>query len=287
MSTASQPVAAPFPRRLHKLLTYLAAAAIMVVFGFPVFWMVMTSIKPLMSIGALEPVWLFWPVSDSYQQVFSDQPLTLMLGNSALISVCSTAISVLLGAAAAYGMASRKMIGRPALTIWFLFQRAVPPVVLFVPLYVVFSSLGLLNTHTGMVLAYTTFQLPFVVLMMLSFFDDLPGEIGEAAMLDGCTLLQRLRYIDLPLVAPGIAATTFFCLLFSWNEFIMAMIMTGPATTTLPMAVNTYLFAFGAGSSVPWGPLSALGTIIVLPAFACTLLMQRYLVRGMTMGAIK
>ena len=283
---ARTPSASPI-LRLQNLLVYLAAAAIMVIFGFPVFWMVATSLKPLMSIGALEPVWLFWPVIDSYRQVLSDQPLTLMLGNSAVIAVGSTIISVLLGSAAAYGMASRNMIGRPALTIWFLFQRAIPPVVMFVPLYVVFSKLGLLNTHIGMILAYTTFQLPFVVLMMLSFFDDLPAEIGEAARLDGCSMLQRLRYIDLPLVAPGIAATTFFCLLFSWNEFIMAMIMTGPATTTLPMAVNTYLFAFGAGSSVPWGPLSALGTIIILPAFACTLLMQRYLVRGMTMGAVK
>ena len=285
MSAVSRtPSASPM---FHRVLAYAAAFAVVGVFGFPVFWMVATSLKPLGDIAALEPVWLFWPVLDSYRQVFIDQPLGGMLSNSAIIALSSTAISVLLGSAAAYGMTSRKMIGRPALTIWFLFQRAIPPVVMFVPLYVMFSQLGLLNTHLGMILAYTTFQLPFVVLMMVSFFEDLPAEVGEAAMLDGCSSLQRLFHVDLPLVMPGIAATTFFCLLFSWNEFIMAMIMTGPQTTTLPMAVNTYLFAFGAGTSVPWGPLSALGTIIILLAFACTLLMQRYLVRGMTMGAVK
>ena len=275
-------------RHVQDALIYIAALTVVVLFGFPVFWMVMTSIKPTLAVSSIQPVWLFWPVLDNYKRVFVDQPLALMFANSAGIAIGSTTISVLLGSAAAYGISNKKMLGRPVLTIWFLFQRAIPPVVMFVPLYVVFHALGLLNTHLGMILAYTTFQLPFVVLMMLSFFDDLPGEIGEAAMLDGCSMLSRLFYIDLPLVLPGIAATTFFCLLFSWNEFIMAMIMSGPITITLPMAVNTYLFAFGAGgSSVPWGPLAALGTIIILPASACALLMQRFLVRGLTLGAVK
>lgn len=272
---------------LRHSVVYILVGAVAIFFSFPVFWMITASLKPVTIISSIEPVWLFKPISDNYLRVARDQPLWSMLWSSSLVATFSTLISVLLGSSAAYGIASRQMIGRPAFVLWFLFQRAIPPVVMFVPLYVVFHSLGLLNTHIGLVLSYTTFQLPFVVLMMVSFFDDLPTEIGEAAILDGCTMFQRLRYIDLPLVLPGIAATSFFCLLFSWNEFIMAMIMGGPGTQTLPLAVNNYLFAFGAGSSVPWGPLSALGTIIMVPAFACTLLMQRYLVRGMTMGAVK
>jgi multiple sugar transport system permease protein len=282
---------APTRRRPARVLTvcvaYVAAGGVALVFGFPILWMLLTALKTQADVASLVPTWIFWPTIDNFRRVISDQPMVLMLGNSSLIAVCSTAVSTLAGSAAAYGMTRKGMLGRPALTIWFLFQRAVPPVVLFVPLYVLFQELGLLNTHLGLIAAYTTFELPFVVLIMASFFDDLPPEIGEAAELDGCSPLQCLWLVELPLVLPGIATTAFFCLLFSWNEFIIAMIMSGPATATLPLAVNTYLYVLGMGSGVPWAPLSALGAIIILPAFACTLLMQKYLVRGVTLGAIK
>lgn len=273
--------------RVRDSAIWMLALTAVGFFGFPVLWMVLTSLKPDSAIAASAPVWLFTPILDNYHRIFTDQPLGQMIGHSALISLASTALSVIAGAAAAYGMAKLKPIGRPALTIWFLFQRAVPPVVMFVPLYVLFHNFGLLNTHLGLILAYTTFELPFVVLTMVSFFDEVPPEIGEAAMLDGCSAWQRFRLVELPLVLPGLAPTTFFCLLFSWNEFILAKIIAGPDTVTLPLAVNTYLFAFGSGGTVPWGPLAAVGTIIIFPVFAATLVMQKYLVRGMTLGAVK
>lgn len=269
------------------IAVWACLAVALVFFGFPTLWMVVTSLKSGAVIGSANPLQPFVPVADNFLRVLHDQPLGAMIANSAIISIGSTLLSVLVGSSAAFGILRVGRFGRPALVLWFLFQRAVPPVVMFVPLYVLFSQFGLLNTHLGLILAYTTFELPFVIMIMISFFEEVPAEIGEAAELDGCRAWQRFWRIDLPLVMPGLAATTFFCLLFSWNEFILAKIIAGPETTTLPLAVNTYLYAFGTGGTVPWGPLAAVGTLIILPVFAAALLMQKYLVRGMTLGAVK
>jgi multiple sugar transport system permease protein len=277
---------APLRRRGADYAVFGLVGIALLFFGFPTLWMIVMALKSGADIGA-SPLQPFIPVIDNFRRIVTDQPLLPMIANSAVVSIGSTVLSVFIGSAAAYGILRLGRTSRAVMLIWFLFQRAVPPVVMFVPLYVLFSKFGLLNSHIGLVLAYTTFELPFVVMIMLSFFEEVPAEIGEAAQLDGASAWYRFWSIDLPLVAPGLASTTFFCLLFSWNEFILAKIIAGPDTSTLPLAVNTYLYAFGSGGTVPWGPLAAVGVVIIIPVFVVALLMQKYLVRGMTLGAVK
>lgn len=292
MSTAhsAQRVRSQRQRRIRDtmsmVLTYLALLAFAVFFLMPIVWIVLTSFKRQVDTFSVPPVWIFTPVLDHYQHIFWRVPIWTQLKNSTIASVGAVFISTVVGSLAAYGISRMGKKAYDNLSFWFLSQRMLPLVVIVLPLFMIFRTLRLYDTHLGLILAYTNLSLPFVVWMMITYFDDLPIELEEAAMLDGCNRMQIFFRIALPLVAPGLVATAVFCLALTWSDFILALILTGPKTKTVPLEILGYFYPTGT-EGFNWGPLTAISVVVTVPVFVFILLVQRWLVRGLTLGAVK
>jgi ABC-type glycerol-3-phosphate transport system permease component len=195
----------------------------------------------------------------------------------------TTVGSLVLGTLAGYGFSRVKFRGSEALRFLVLLTRMLPRMTLVVPYYLMMLKIGMLDTYTGLVIAYISFALPFSIWLLIGFFDDVPIEVEEAAMVDGCTPLGTLIRVVIPIAAPGLAVAAIFAFLVSWNEFLFALILSGPASKTLPVVI--------AGLTTDLGPLygemSAAAVMVMLPNVVMTLVMQRYVVRGLTLGAVK
>lgn len=267
-------------------LIYAALLAFAIYFLMPVAWLILTSFKKQVETFSAPPVWIFTPVLDHYQHIFWRKPIWNQLINSAVASFGAVAISTFVGSLAAYGISRMGKKAYDNLSFWFLSQRMLPLVVIVLPLYMIFRDIGLYDTRYGLILAYTNLSLPFVVWMMITYFDDLPIELEEAAMIDGCSRFQIFARIALPLVAPGLVATSVFCLALTWSDFLVALVLTGPNTKTIPLEIMGYFYPAGT-EGFNWGPLTAISVVVTLPVFIFILLVQRWLVRGLTLGAVK
>ncbi len=192
----------------------------------------------------------------------------------------------MVGSLAAYGLSRLRLRGQESLAFWFLSQRMMPLVIVAIPLYLLFREWDLLDTRRGLILAYTNLNLPFVVWMMRTFFDDIPIDLEDASLVDGASRFGTFLRVAVPLAAPGLVATAIFCLVLSWNEFLLALVLTGPNTKTLPLMVAGFLYPSGS-QGFNWGPITAMSMVMTLPVFLFSLLVQRHLVRGLTMGALK
>ena len=203
-----------------------------------------------------------------------------------IVAVCSTFCALVIGTIAAYALARLKMPGglNRKLSLWILSTRMFPPIVTAVPLFLMMRDLHLLNTRLSLIILYTGFNLPFVVWMMRGFFVEVPRELEDAAMIDGDTRLGALRRVLLPLVAPGLAATAVFCLIISWNEFLFALVLTQTdAAMTLPVGIAGRVTQY----EIKWGVMSAAAVVAMLPILIFAMAVQRYLVRGLSLGAVK
>ena len=269
--------------RTRRILTVLALIPILAWTLFPLYWILAASFKTELSLYAKPPQWLFSPILENYKRVLFNIPFFQYLGNSLLIAMGTTIGSLVLGTLAAYGFSRVKFRGSEALRFLILVTRMVPRMTLVVPYYLLMMKIGMLDTYTGLVIAYVSFALPFSIWLLIGFFDDVPIEIEEAAMVDGCTPLGTLIRVVIPIAAPGLAVAAIFAFLVSWNEFLFALILSGPASKTLPVVI--------AGLTTDLGPLygemSAAAVMIMLPNIVMTLVMQRYVVRGLTLGAVK
>jgi len=262
------------------LLFYGTLAALLVFFLFTLVWMILSSLKTNVQITAYPPVWLFRPTLQNYVDVFTRNPFFAYMVNSTAIALASVGIGLLCGLPAAYSLARHR---QTALGFLVLTVRILPGIAFLVPLFVIYRQLGLINTHAGIILTHVIVVLPLVIWIMAGFFEDVPRELEEAAMLDGCSRVGTFLRIVLPLSRPGIVAATILSFIASWNNFIFVLILGGKDTITLPMAV----YSFVSFEDVNWGGLTAAATIITLPILALTLLVQRHLTRGLTMGAIR
>jgi multiple sugar transport system permease protein len=256
-------------------------------FLFPVVWMVLTSFKTQAEFFANPPV--FIPHSFDLTNYVNAMPFPpdgrggfQGLRDSLIISVSSTAASVVIGSLAAYSFA-RFRTGGENLSFWVLSTRMFPPVASALPLFLVFRSIHLLDTHMALIIANTVFNLPFVIWLMKGFFEDLPMDLEEAALIDGCSHFEALRRIVLPLVTPGLVATGLFSFIFSWNEFMFALLLTRNEVRTLTVIVPSLV----GGHEILWGEVAAVGTIAIIPGIVLAIALQRYLVRGLTLGAVK
>ena len=249
----------------------------------PIAIVVINSFKTTKSIFASSPTIFFSPTLANYRNVFSEVDFTRLLANSSIVALGTMALSLSLGVPAAYALARLKVKGREWWALGILFSRMVPAVVLVVPMYVIFVKLHLIGSYWAMIFADTTFNLPLVVWLMRSFFAEVPEELESAAQVDGCGRTGVFVRVALPLALPGLAATAILCLLFSWNEFLFALTLSGPSTQTVPLGVA----GFVGTVSVDWGGSSAAAVVALLPVFALGLFAQRFLVRGLTMGAVK
>ena len=253
----------------------------------PVYWMMTISLKQEIDQFAVPPKWLFFnPTLAHYRDAFVERSFGQYLTTSAIVAVTSTICAIVLGTLAAYALARfrlpRKLNMR--LALWILSTRMFPPIVTAVPLFLLMSDLTLLDTTAALIIVYTAFNLPFVVWMMRGFFLEIPREMEEAARVDGDSRLGALRRVILPLVAPGLAATAVFCLIISWNEFLFALTLTQTdAAMTLPVGIAGRVTQY----EIEWGVMSAAGVVAMIPILVFALAVQRYLVRGLSLGAVK
>jgi sorbitol/mannitol transport system permease protein len=251
-------------------------------FFFPVFWMVLTSFKQESDAATSPPKLFFTPTLDRYAAVF-DQGIGPAMLNSLFATGLSTLLVLLLGTPAAFALSLRPVRKTSDALFFFMSTKMLPIVAAILPLYVIVSNIGLLDNIWALVILYTSMNLPIAVWMMRSFFLEVPGELLEAASLDGASLWRSVREVILPLVSPGIAATALICVIFAWNEFFFAVNLTAVNAQTMPV----YLVGFIAGEGQYWAVLSAAATMAALPVILCGWVAQNKLVRGLSFGAIK
>lgn len=236
---------------------------------------------------ASPPLWLaFTPTLEHYYDAFVTRAFGQYLLTSAIVAVTSTALALVIGTLAAYALARFELpfkLNR-RLSLWILSTRMFPAIVTAVPLFLMMRDVQLLNTRAAVIIVHTAFNLPFVVWMMRGFFADLPRDLEEAALVDGDSRLGALVRVVLPLVSPGLAATAVFCLIVSWNEFLFALVLTQTdAAMTLPVGIAGRVTQY----EIKWGVMSAAASVAIVPILVFALALQKYLVRGLSMGAVK
>ncbi len=272
-------------RRRLWFFTRLALIVLaLVITLLPVYWMVNTSLKNQVEVFASPPT--LWPENltfANYVNLFTRRHLGIYLFNSLVIVGSAVLLSLLMGSLAGYSLARFSRL-QQRLNFWVLAPRMIPPVALVVPLFLMLQEVGLINKKLGLILVYTAFNLPFVAWMMRSFFQEIPVDLEEAAMVDGASRLRSFRDIVLPLAAPGLAATAIFSLIITYNEFFFALILTStPAAATLPVGTAALI----GKTQTLYGEMAAAGVVAAVPLVIFALLVQRHLVRGLTMGAVK
>ncbi|MGM4914996.1 carbohydrate ABC transporter permease [Hyphomicrobiales bacterium] len=274
----------PAIRRYSQiLLAYFFALFATAFFAFPIFWMVTASLKSDQAITAFPPVWVFTPSLQNYAKLITDIGIAKMFINSVVIVGLSTSLAMVCGTLGAYALARFDIKGKQMIAFEILSIRMLPPIVSVVPMFILARWLGIFDTYWLLTAAYALSGLPFVVWVMRVFIQDIPQSIEEAALIDGCSRLETFWRVTLPLLLPGLAATMVIVFMFAWNEFLLASMLTSNAAKTLPViAANTL-----SAKSIAWGLASAAGVVMSLPVVILVLLMQRYLVRGLTLGAVK
>lgn len=262
---------------LHALVIVLVLLVM-----FPFVWLLIMSFKTIDDIFAWPPKWLFVPTIENYTGLWEgDFPKSF--ANSLIVSVGSTAIAILLGVPGAYALSRMDMGKSNQLSILILASRMAPPIAFTIPYFLAYRYIGLLDSRLGLIIIYLTFNLSLVVWLMRSFFDATPRALEEAAWIDGASLWQSFVKIILPLSGPGLAATAILCFLYSWNDFFFALILTRTEATTAPVAIVNFMNYEGWA----WGKIAAGGAMVMLPVLVFSFLVRRFLIQGMTAGAIK
>ena len=269
-------------KAVAQALRYVIAIAALAFFLFPILWIFGTAFKEGDLIYRNPPIW--FPVNPTLRHfaLFVESGGWKALSNSLIVAGATTILSLLIGSLAAYGLARYK-VGGDNLPFFVLSQRFMPPVAVVFPFILAFKALKWVDTPQALITVYLTFNLPYAVWMMRGFFQEIPVEIEESGLVDGCTPFGAFWRIALPLVTPGLIATGVFCFIFAWTEFFFGVCITRDNAITLPVFLVHY---FGR-HQVMWGQIASTSVIAALPLFLVSFLMQRYLVRGLTMGAIK
>jgi multiple sugar transport system permease protein len=263
-------------------LTWIVVGVALAFFLLPVVWIVITSFKAQGEVFHYPPI--FWPEHIDFRHFSSvlNGPGGHALRDSLIVASANTALSLLVGVPTAYSI-SRFAVGGQHLAFWILSIRMFPPVASAVPLFLLFQKYHLLDTYWALIIAYLTFNVPFVVWFVKGFFDDLPRDLEEAALVDGATRWRAFTGIALRLAVPGIVTSALLAFVFSWNEFLLALFLTRSQVRTLPVALANLV----GGHEIQWGEIAALTVIAIVPVIALALLLQRYVVRGLTFGAVK
>jgi multiple sugar transport system permease protein len=290
---------------LGALVRTVAAVLITGVFCFPIFFWFLASLKPFGLIFTLPPVFFFRPTLNWYSVVlggvsYNDLMLKLTgaltstggglyysvpyILSSIIVATCSTILVILIATPAAYGLSRFSFRRRHSLVFWILSTRMMPPIVVALPFFFMYRQANMVDTYPGVILVHTVINLPLAILLLKSFFDEVPFDLDEAAMVDGATRFQAFRKVIIHYVLPGLSATAILSFIFSWNEFLLTLVLTRTGVRTIPVAASTFDSSTGG---TEWGFLAALGTSAMVPVFIFVLFVQRHLVRGLTMGAVK
>src|SRR5262245_9720742 len=269
-------------RPAKGVLLSAITVALLVLTLLPVLWLVQMSLKTDADAFRMPPRLLFAPTFDNYRALFEGR-FARSFTNSLVVSTSTTILSILLRVPAAYALSRAGFRADRAVAFWVLATRMAPPIAFAIPFFLAYRWLGLIDTLLGMVIIYLTFNLSLVIWMMRTFFDGLPRSLEEAAAIDGAGPLEIFRRITLPLSAPGLVATAIFCFILSWNDFFYALILTRSQAQMAPVAIVNFMNYEGW----EWGKIGAGGTMIMLPVVVFSLLVRRYLIRGLTAGALK
>jgi multiple sugar transport system permease protein len=266
----------------RQAILYIGLVVISVIILFPIIWIFITSVKPTIDMPAYPPKFVFRPTFEHYNRAFTRSGFLGSFIDSTVISVTVMFLSIALGSMCAYALA-RFNVGGKNFRFWILSQRMFPPVAMILPLYILMRRLHLLDTYAALIITYTVVSLPFTVWLMRGFIKDIPKEIDEAAFIDGCSIWGTFWRVVLPVVTPGLVAAAIFAFISSWNEFLFAMILTGGNVKTVPLVASEVI----TDKEVLWGPMSAIGAMTAAPIILFTFFVQKYIVRGMSYGAIK
>jgi len=265
------------------VLLWVTIALVLSIVALPLLWLVRLALIPPYLLLSEDLRWIFIPDFTSYLRIFQEYEFIKYLTNSLIIVAGSITLSLLLGIPAAYSLARFRFRGKSSFAVSTLFLHAMPPIAMIIPLFIMFRNIGLLNTRFAVIVGHTILTLPLAIWLLRGFVMEIPPELEEAAMIDGCTRLEAIRHVLLPIIAPGIAATVVLTWIYSWNDFIYAMILGGRNARTLPVMTA----AFITHRATAWDCIASAGTIILLPPLVVGIFVQRYLVRGLAGGAIK
>ncbi|WP_018459019.1 carbohydrate ABC transporter permease [Bradyrhizobium sp. WSM4349] len=275
---------AKLPARKARILAlrYVGASVVTLLFLFPVYWLFMISFKTPDEIYHVPPLWIpgqiqFW----NYYVLFKDGDVLAIL-NSLIVAGVSSGIAIVLGTLCAYSLA-RFGTGGENLAMWIISQRMIPPIAVVFPIFLIYVYFGLVDGYFGLILLYTAFNLPYVIWMMRGYIVDVPLELEESALVDGLNRWEVIWKVVFPMVRPGLMATSVFTFVFAWNDFLFALVLTRTEVITFPVMLTHY---FG-GQSNFWAKIAAMSVLGTLPIFVAVSVMQRYLVRGISLGAVK
>jgi len=273
--------------RIGRVLIYILLILLLGVMFFPVFWLISTSFKTNFDVYHIPPKWLPNPVTlKHYTDLWSGYvPFPLYLRNSIITGIATSLLATTGATFAGYALSRLTFPGKRPLLLLILATQMFPHVLILISLYIMYRELHLMDSHVGLVLAFTTFAVPFSVWMMKGFFDSVPGEIEEAALIDGCTRVGALRRVVLPLVAPGLLAVGLFSFLDAWNNLLYPLTLaTSNEVRTIPPGM---LLSFLGQFKQDWGGMMAASVVITIPTTIIFVFLQRYLVQGLTAGAVK
>jgi len=267
-------------RTLVTLLKYAVGISAIMYFFFPILWLFKASFNKPIDAVTLPPVWFFKPTLANYISMFSEEPFAGFLLNSLVVGAGATLAALLIGLPAAYAFARFEFRRKTDLAFWILSIFMFPPMASILPYLILLKHLRLVDTHVGLFLAHLSFLLPLAIWLLQRFIRDIPFDFEEAAIVDGAGILQRIRRVVVPLIAPGIAATGVFCFIFSWNDFAFGLVLAPMSAKTLPVASAS----LSSWAYINWGKISAACMIITGPIFVLLFFVRRYLVRGFTFG---
>jgi len=265
---------------VKTVVIFALIALTLAVMLFPFYWMVLTSLRSQVDNVSRIPVWFFTPTWENYQNVIARNNFLEFTWNSFVIAALSTGFGLVLGLPAAYSIARFKQDG---LALAILVARLTPYITYLVPWYLAFRALGLIDTYVALTLTHLIVGMPLIVWIMISFFENVPQDLEEAAFVDGATRIGAFMRVILPLSTPGIVAASILAFIFSWNQFLFSLVLSGPNTRPVPVAV----FNFISYGQIDFGGLGAAAVLITLPVIILTLIIQRWIVTGLTMGAVK
>jgi len=256
---------------------------LVLVWLFPIYWITLTSFKTPKQINEKIPSFVFTPTLENYRHLFDEFSFARILMNSLIVSLGTTAAVMVLALMAAYALARLDVPGGKHVALWMLSLRFMPPIAVLIPFFITWQRFGLTDTYLGLILIYVAFNLPFAIWMLRGFLVEVPRDLDEAATLDGLGPLAIIRRIILPVIAPGAAVTAIFTFIFAWNEYLMALVLTSREATTVPVTVSKFIQAY----SILWGDVGAAATIQLLPMLVIVFLLQKHIMRGITLGAVK
>jgi multiple sugar transport system permease protein len=277
-------------RRIGNVAYLIGLFIAMLIICLPGVWIILSSLRPTVEIMAKPPVWIPHELSfEAYRAMFGGLgqggiPVVEYFRNSLIISVTSTVIALIIGMSGGYAFARFRFAGKSATFLGLMLTRSVPGVALSLPLFIIYSRIGIIDTHFGLILTYVALNVPFTIWLIDGFFRQVPKDLAEAAQIDGCTRWQAFWQVEFPLAGPGIASAGIFAFLTCWNEYALASQLTRSVNSkTLPVGLLDYTSEF----TIDWRGMCALAVVMIVPALVLTFIIQKHLVSGLTFGAVK